>query len=145
MKKLSKNIWVSALSMLLISGTAFAQTPAKTDPVPPKLEKLEEISASEAALSVGKPEPRNKVTEKRNNAGKVTEVQVKSGKSNYTLKADPEVGNTPKGTASTNRAPQWTVMEFGGKKESKEAPEPLPVLPPAPKKAAPASAASANK
>ena len=133
-----------ALTILLASASSFAQAPAKVDPVPPKLEKLEE-GPSEPALGISKPEPRNKVSEKRNNAGKVTEVQVKSGKSNYTVKANPEVGNAPKGTVQgdANRAAQWTILEFGGKKEGKEA-EPLPVLPPAPAKAA-ASASSSAK
>lgn len=121
-----------------------AQTPAKAEvPPPPKMEKLEE-GPTEKNLSVGKPEQKNKIVEKKNNAGKVTEVEVKSGKSSYTLKADPQAGNAQPGTVQGqgNRAAQWTLLEFGGKKEAKEAPEPLPVLPPAPVKAAPASAAA---
>jgi hypothetical protein len=141
MKKMSKILSgiLSGLFLLSFAGVVLAQT-QKPDQAPPKLDKLED-GAADPALSVGKPEPKNKVTEKRNNAGKVTEVQVTSGKSNYTLKADPEVGNAPKGTVqgNANRAPQWTILEFGGKKESKEIEQP-PVLPPAPAQAVPASA-----
>jgi hypothetical protein len=98
MKKMSKILSgvLSGLFLLSFAGVVLAQT-QKPDQAPPKLDKLED-GAADPSLSVGKPEPKNKVTEKRNNAGKVTEVQVKSGKSNYTLKADPEVGNAPKGT-----------------------------------------------
>lgn len=132
------SVVLSGIFFLGFTGAAFAQT-KKPDQAPPKLDKLEE-GATDPSLSVGKPEPKNKITEKRNNAGKVTEVQVKSGKSNYTLKADPEIGNAPKGTVqgNANRAPQWTILEFGGKKESKEVEQP-PVLPPAPVQSAPAS------
>lgn len=124
-----------AVACYAFASLAIAQAPAKSkvDPTPPKLEKLEE-GPSDPALTAGKPQPRNKISEKRNNAGKVTEVEVKSGKSSYVLKANPEVGNAPKGTVQgdANRAAQWKILEFGGKKESKEV-EPVPVLPPAPK------------
>ncbi len=130
-----------SLTVLLGSVTAMAQTPSKVDPVPPKLEKLEEI-ADTPGVTTAKPEPKNKVVEKRSNGGKVTEVQVKAGNSNYTVKTDPEYGNAPKGTVQgdANRAAQWTILEFGGKKEAKEG-NPPDVLPPAPAKQAPASSA----
>jgi len=137
----------SAALLFMLACTAipvvFAQAPSKADvPPPPKLEKLEEVSDPKG-VSVSKPEPKNKVMEKRSNGGKVTEVQVKSGKSNYTVKADPEVGNAPKGTVQgdANRAAQWTILEFGGKKEVKEG-NPPDVLAPAPAKS-PATASSA--
>ncbi|MFZ6718783.1 hypothetical protein [Undibacterium sp. Ji49W] len=130
---------LASLAAVLVSVAAMAQTPSKVDPVPPKLEKLEEIS-NEPGVTVAKPEPRNKVVEKRSSGGKVTEAQVKSGKSNYTVKANPEYGNAPKGTVQgdSNRAAQWTILEFGGKKEAKEG-NPPDVLAPAPAKQAPAS------
>ncbi|MEB0137932.1 MULTISPECIES: hypothetical protein [unclassified Undibacterium] len=131
----------------LLSGLLFAislthaQTPAKPAAlaVPPQMEKLEE-GPPDSGLSVGKPVPKNKSSEIRDNSGKVNEVKVDAGASHYTLKADPEVGNAPRGTAQGqgNRPPQWTLFEFGHKKESKEV-EPLPVLPSAPEQAAPAS------
>lgn len=136
------------LFMLVCTATpvVFAQAPSKADvPPPPKLEKLEEVSDPKG-VSVSKPEPKNKMMEKRSNGGKVTEVQVKSGKSNYTVKADPEVGNAPKGTVQgdANRAAQWTILEFGGKKEVKEG-NPPDVLAPAPAKSPAAASSAASK
>ncbi|MDP1976537.1 MAG: hypothetical protein WA071_28955 [Undibacterium umbellatum] len=140
----------ASLLMLMLTCTAtqavFAQTPSKADvPPPPKLEKLEEVSDPKG-ISVSKPEPKNKMMEKRSNGGKVTEVQVKSGKSNYTVKADPEVGNAPKGTVQgdANRAAQWTILEFGGKKEVKEG-NPPDVLAPAQAKSAATASSAASK
>lgn len=124
------------LGLLLanLSLTVHAQsTPAST---PPKLEKIEE--APDSGITIRKPESNtNKTVEKRAN-GKVTEVQVKSGKSNYVVKANPETGNNPKGTVQGdgNRGAQWSILEFGGKKESKEV-ETIPTL-----QAAPGSTAS---
>jgi hypothetical protein len=139
MKSLVKSPSLLALSLVLVtaSSVGFAQnTPSSA---PPKMEKIEEFT--EPAITISKPEPgKAKMVEKRVN-GKVTEVQVKSGKSTYVVKANPEIGNAPKGTVQgdVNRGAQWTVMEFGGKKESKEV-EKVPTLQPAP---APASAPSA--
>jgi hypothetical protein len=114
-------------------------TPAST---PPKLEKIEEVPDS--GITISKPESnKNKTVEKRVN-GKVTEVQVKAGKSNYVVKANPETGNAPKGSVQGdgNRGAQWSVLEFGGKKESKEV-ESIPTLQPA--ASASASASMPNK
>ncbi|MBI1771642.1 MAG: hypothetical protein HYR68_04710 [Burkholderiales bacterium] len=125
---------------------ASAQAPSKADvPPPPRLEKLEELPDPKG-VSVSKPEPKTKVTEKRVVGGKGTEVQVKSGKSNYTVKTDTEVGNAPKGTVQgdANRAAQWTILEFGGKKEVKEG-NPPDVLAPAPVKSAASASAAASK
>jgi hypothetical protein len=108
---------------------AHAQSaPAST---PPKLEKIEEMPDS--GITIRKPESNtSKTVEKRVN-GKVTEVQVKAGKSNYVVKANPETGNAPKGSVQGdgNRGAQWSILEFGGKKESKEV-EAIPTLQPAP-------------
>lgn len=114
-------------------------TPAST---PPKLEKIEETPDS--GITIRKSEPNtSKTVEKRVN-GKVTEVQVKTGKSNYVVKANPETGNAPKGSVQGdgNRGAQWSILEFGGKKESKEV-ETIPTLQPAPG-AAPSKVASAS-
>ena len=124
-------------------------TPAST---PPKLEKIEELPDS--GITIRKPESNtNKPVEKRVN-GKVTEVQVNSGKSKYVVKANPETGNNPKGTVQGdgNRGAQWSILEFGGKKESKEV-ETTPTLQPAPgntstnaaSASSPASASTLNK
>lgn len=133
----------SAIALGLILGSLSITVQAQSTPAssPPKMEKIEEIPDS--GITISKPEPaKSKMVEKRVN-GKVTEVQVKSGKSSYTVKANPEVGNAPKGTVQgdANRAAQWTILEFGGKKESKEV-ETIPTLQPAPAKAASASASA---
>ncbi|MFZ6732854.1 hypothetical protein ACO0LG_13100 [Undibacterium sp. Ji42W] len=141
----SAMLLMSFLLAFTAAQSALAQAPSKADvPPPPKMEKLEEIPDPKG-VSVSKPEPRTKVTEKRVIGGKGTEVQVKSGKSNYTVKTDTDVGNAPKGTVQgdANRAAQWTILEFGGKKEVKEG-NPPDVLPPASKSAAPASSATAK-
>lgn len=144
--KITNTCAISLLALMLASTAVHAQTPAKAEaPPPPKLEKLEE-GPDPKGISVAKPEPKTKQVEKRNNSGKVTEVEVKSGKSSYTLKANPEVGNAPKGTVQgdANRAAQWTILEFGGKKEVKEG-NPPDALPPAPAKSAASASAAASK
>ena len=119
---------MSGALVMLLSGLAHAQTtstPPKSDlvtpPPPPQLEVLEEGPPA-ADIKAGKPEQKNQTKDIRDNTGKVTEVQVQSGKSHYVLKADPEIGNAPKGTAQgdNNRPAQWTILQFGGKKESKD-------------------------
>jgi len=79
----------------------------------------------DSGITIAKPEAaQNSVTEKRV-AGKVTEVQVQSGKSHYVVKPNAEVGNAVKGSidAQSSRPAQWTLLEFGAKKEVKEAAE----------------------
>ena len=124
------------LAVLSLSDIAAAQTAAssvKADVPPPRIEKLEEGPSvkPEKNPSLGKPDNK-KINEKRNNAGKVTEVEVKTGNTSYTLKADPEVGNAPAGTmqGQANRPAQWKVLEFGGKTERPA--ESRDVTPPAP-------------
>ena len=144
MKSIVKSASLIGLGLLLanLAFTAHAQsTPAST---PPKLEKIEEVPDS--GITIRKSESNtNKTIEKRAN-GKVTEVQVKSGKSNYVVKANPETGNNPKGTVQGdgNRGAQWSILEFGGKKESKEV-ETIPTLQAAPgSTSAKATSASAS-
>ncbi|MFZ6816820.1 hypothetical protein [Undibacterium sp. Ji22W] len=110
-----------------ISASTLAAAQEKTAPPPPKLEKLEEGPDSDVKLI--KPEGTKLKTVERKENGKVTEVQVRSGKSTYTVKPNNAPKGTPEGDA--NRAAQWKVMEFGGKKETKEV-ESLPVLAPGP-------------
>ncbi|MBI1834842.1 MAG: hypothetical protein HYR92_03610 [Burkholderiales bacterium] len=120
----------------------------KTAPPPPKLEKLEE--GPETDIKLIKPESTKLKTVERREGGKVTEVQVKSGKSQYTVKTNDAVKGTREGDA--NRAAQWKVMEFGGKKEAKQT-ESLPELPVGPHstaktgttKVSPAASASASQ
>lgn len=150
MKNLIKSSTILALGLMLgcVPFVVQAQTtPAST---PPKLEKIEE--APDSGITISKPESnKNNMVEKRVN-GKVTEVQVKAGKSKYVVKANPETGNAPKGSVQGdgNRGAQWSILEFGGKKESKEV-ETVPTLQPAsgatptPATSASASASMPNK
>jgi hypothetical protein len=110
-----------------ISASTAAIAQEKTAPPPPKLEKLEE--GPESDIKLIKPESNKLKTVERKDNGKVTEVQVRTGKSTYTVKPNNAPKGTPEGDA--NRAAQWKVMEFGGKKETKEV-ESLPVLSPGP-------------
>jgi hypothetical protein len=142
MKSLVKSSSILGLGFLLGCLPLVVQAQNAPPSTPPKLEKIEEVSDS--GITISKPETKNnKMVEKRAN-GKVTEVQVKVGKSNYVVKANPETGNNPKGTVQGdgNRGAQWSILEFGGKKESKEV-ETVPTLQPAPS-ATPTTAASAS-
>jgi hypothetical protein len=131
-----------AVFLLANAGTAFAQT--KPSDAPPKLERIEEGSDTPVTI-VPKRDERRKIKEKRE-GGQVTEVQVTSGKSTYTMKganpASTAMGNS-EGTGSTLRTPQWQVLEFDlSKKKQKQRDEeaaaaaaaapPAPVPPPPP-------------
>jgi len=146
MKTISKKVlmlWMLVgFASLSTPAMVLAQQKAKSAPPPPELEKLDE--GPETGVTIIKPQPRNKITEKHEK-GKVNEVEVKSGGSTYTLRGDPAIGNTAKGTPNgdANRPAMWTVLEFGGPKEVKEA-EQIPTLPPAPVSAASASAAASG-
>ncbi|MES3021931.1 MAG: hypothetical protein V4857_10155 [Pseudomonadota bacterium] len=113
---------IASLCLLASAGQVFAQAPQSTPTPSPKLERVPE---SEAPLSVApKREGGTQITEKRE-GGQVTEVQVKSGKSRYTMKPNLKAGNAQRGDAQSGdtRAPQWTVLEFdlGKKKQKTEA------------------------
>lgn len=141
MKTISKTTSALMLCLfgLVLPVSVVAQ--GKPAPMPPNLEKLEE--APDSGITIAKPDSsKKKMTEKRV-GGKVTEVEVKSGKSTYVVKPDQEVGNAPRGTVQgdANRGAQWKVFEFGGKKEAKEV-EHEAALPVAPEPLKPASSAS---
>lgn len=113
-------LWKAAfLGLLAQSGMALAQTPSSA---PPKLERIEEGSDTPITVTP-KAKSDKKVTEKKEQ-GKVTEVQVQSGKSHYVLKPNTPPGSALPGDAMAAkvRAPQWQVMEFdiGNKKKQKE-------------------------
>lgn len=142
MKFLVKSSSILGLGLLLVYAPLIVQAQSTPASTPPKLEKIEETPDS--GITISKPESnKNKMVEKRVN-GKVTEVQVKAGKSNYVVKANPETGNAPKGSVQGdgNRGAQWSILEFGGKKESKEV-ETIPTLQPA-SSTTPAASASAS-
>jgi hypothetical protein len=99
-----------ALFLLANAGSAFAQT--KPSDAPPKLERIEEGSDTPVTI-VPKREEQRQVRETKD-GGQVKEVQVKSGKSIYTMKGKnpASVTETSVGTGSTLRPPQWQVLEF---------------------------------
>jgi hypothetical protein len=122
-----------SLCLLAHAGTALAQQkPAET---PPKLEVIEE--GSDTPITVTPPKSGgSKITEKKE-GGRTTEVQVKSGKSSYTMKgAHPSAVAERGGTGNTLAPPQWKVLEFDlakKKKTDKEAvPETADAPPPPP-------------
>ena len=126
------------LGMLAHASLVQAQqtAPAQT---PPKLEQIQEGSDTPVTIT---PQQRGKqkITEKRD-GGRVTEVQVTTGKSSYTMKAPApgSVNDQADLTGSKLRPPQWKVLEFdlnGKKKRDAEAAAAaaaeVPVLAPAP-------------
>ena len=87
------------------------------------MQRLEE--GETPAITIRKSDSGKKVTEKREQ-GVVTEVQVKSGKSNYKLKQSAGAGNAAAGDAQSNsvRAAQFTIKEFDlGRKPAEEVKE----------------------
>jgi hypothetical protein len=130
---------VTACAMPLLAG---AQSPQQPPQTPPQMEKLEEGEAP--AITIRKPDTQRKITETRAKGGKVTEVQVQSGKNTYYLKPNDQAGSALPGDAESNasRPAQWQVMEFDTSR-AKEAqqkgavqtpPPPQPANPPAPAK-----------
>ncbi|MGZ8315125.1 MAG: hypothetical protein ACXW3B_08110 [Telluria sp.] len=104
-------IWkVLALGLMAQAGVALAQTPPSE--APPKLERIEE--GSDAPVTITPKRDSRNITEKRE-GGQVKEVQVRTGKSTYTMKgANPATASTnnSEGTGSTLRPPQWQILEF---------------------------------
>lgn len=130
-----------AICLLAQAGLAVAQT--KPGEAPPKLERVEEGSDTPVTI-VPKRDERRRIKEQRD-GGRITEVEVKSGKSTYSMKgADPgSVSSNNEGTGSTLRPPQWQVLEFdlSKKKQAQREEEaaaaaaaapPAPVPPPPP-------------
>ena len=118
MLRTSPALKLLAALLLANAGIALAQT--KPSEAPPKLERVEEGSDAPITI-VPKRDERRNIKETRD-GGQVKEVQVKSGKSVYTMKgANPaSVTENSVGTGSTLRPPQWQVLEFdlGRKKQA---------------------------
>lgn len=114
------SVWKILLPGML-AHVSLAQAQQTPSSAPPRMERVEEGSDTPITVT---PQQRNakKITEKRE-GGRVTEVQVTTGKSSYTMKANPpDAISQPGDTASgTFRPPQWKVLEFDfGKKKQKE-------------------------
>ena len=110
------------LSMLACASLAQAQQSQQpSSSAPPKLERIEEGTDTPITVT---PQQRSgaKINEKRE-GGRVTEVQVTTGNSSYTMKGAVPGSATQTGdaTGSTLRPPQWKVLEFDlFKKKQKE-------------------------
>jgi hypothetical protein len=122
----TSSLWkILLLGMLAHASLAQAQkTPSSA---PPQLERVEE--GSDTPITTVAPPQRGakkQVTERRD-GGQVSEVQITSGKSSYTMKANPPTTiSQPADPASGSlRPPQWKVMEFDlfSKKKPKEGEE----------------------
>jgi len=130
------------LGMLAYASLAQAQQAPSS--APPKLERIEEGSATPITVTPKQRSDANRsgtsINEKRE-GGRVTEVEVTTGGSSYTMKgaAPGSVIQTGDASGSTLRPPQWKVMEFDlFKKKQKDGEEadagtanaPPPPLPP---------------
>ncbi len=105
------SVWKALLLGLLAQGSLAQAQQTPTTPSP-KLERIEEGSDIPATITSKDRSP-VKVTEKRD-GGRVTEVEVTSGKSTYTMKANPAGAVAQPGdpASGTLRPPQWKVLEF---------------------------------
>ena len=101
-------------------------------PPPPQLERLEE-GAAPAVTIPGGGQPERGITEKREQ-GRVTEVEVRTGRSTYVVKPlNPGGSALPGDTqANTNRAAQFKVKEFDLSRPEELKPQPQPQAPQAP-------------
>jgi hypothetical protein len=101
-------------------------------PPPPQLERLEE-GAAPAVTIPGGGQPERSITEKREQ-GRVTEVEVRTGRSTYVVKPLSPAGSALPGDtqANTNRAAQFKVKEFDLSKPEDLRPQTQPQAPQAP-------------
>lgn len=117
-----------------VSMPVFAQQPrGRADaPPPPTLERLEEGEAPAVTIPGGG-QPERSITEKREQ-GRVTEVEVRTGRSTYVVKPlNPGGSALPGDTqANTNRAAQFKVKEFDLSKPEDLKPQVQPQTPQAP-------------
>lgn len=116
-----------------VSVPVFAQQrPFADAPPPPQLERLEEGEAPAVTIPGGGPAEKS-ITQKREQ-GRVTEVEVRTGRSTYVVKPlNPSGSALPGDTqSSTNRAAQFKVKEFDLSKPEDLKPQTAPQVLPAP-------------
>jgi hypothetical protein len=115
------SVWKFLLLGMLahVSAAHAQQTPSSA---PPQLERIEKGSDTPIVVTPGQKSGK-KIVEKRDN-GRTTEVQVSTGKSSYTMKANAPgaIGQGGDASAGALRPPQWKVLEFDlfKKKQKKE-------------------------
>jgi hypothetical protein len=133
---------VAGIAAFVTALPASAQQQAGGAPQPPQLERLEEGETPEASAPVPE-QPRSVVTEKRAYGGRVTEIEVQSGKSRYYLQPNAQGGSSLPGDVESNRmrAPQWRIGEFDLRRgdDAKRASEAAATVPPPPAGQAPAA------
>ena len=131
----------TSLTLCLLAHAGLAMAQQKVSEAPPKLEVIEQ--GSDTPITVTPPKTGGTKISEKKEGGRVTEVKVKSGKSNYTMKPNVPPGNAQPGdgTASAHRAPQWTVLEFDLNKKKKTGTDDVPEPAKAPPPPAPAPAA----
>jgi hypothetical protein len=105
-------------------STQQSAQPAAQNQAPPRLERVEPGSDTPATNIPSR--TRTQIKETRGEGGQVTEVEVNSSGSHYTMKPNNPPGNAVPGsvTGNTIRAPQWKVGEFdlsGKRKAAAEA------------------------
>ncbi len=123
---------LTTLSLALAASMpAFAQQPLADAPPPPRLERLEEGEAPAVTIPGGG-QPERSITEKREQ-GRVTEVEVRTGRSTYVVKPLNPAGSALPGDtqSNTNRAAQFKVKEFDLSKPEDLKPQPQPQQAPA--------------
>ena len=101
------------------AAPAAAQAPAKQSDAPPKLETIESDRSPRPTINATPKSARGTKITERKNGGRVTEVNVQSGGSNYSMKPNTPAGNAQVGDVQSGngiRPPQWTVLEFGANK-----------------------------
>ncbi|MET0963309.1 MAG: hypothetical protein ABWY05_10940 [Noviherbaspirillum sp.] len=131
-------ILLTALPLIFAASLpALAQQPLQRAdvPPPPELERLEEGEAPAVTIPGGGPAEKS-ITQKREQ-GRVTEVEVRTGRSTYVVKPLTPSGSALPGDtqANTNRAPQFKVKEFDLSKPEDIKPQPPAApAPPAPAK-----------
>lgn len=126
---------LTTLSLALAASMpAFAQQPLADAPPPPRLERLEDGEAPAVTIPGGG-QPERSITEKREQ-GRVTEVEVRTGRSTYVVKPLNPAGSALPGDtqSNTNRAAQFKVKEFDLSKPEDLKPQPqtqqAPAVPP---------------
>lgn len=128
-------------------GQQQTQTQQQTQPQQrgqqqPQTERIE--PGSDTPATTIPPKEGTRITEKRDNRGQVTEVEVQSGPSRYTLRPNTQVGTAQPGDVlSSQRGPQWTVKEFDFGNPKKQGATEQPVAPAPAKPGASATAGAA--
>jgi hypothetical protein len=118
MSRTSTCLQTLTLCLLAHAGFAAAQQPPSDKP--PKLERIE--PGSDVPATTLPDRARTKITEKKQ-GGTVSEVEVQSSGSTYTMKPNQPAGNAQPGDANSSRIrpPEWKVLEFDLTKKRKSA------------------------